>query len=150
MHKRNCRELYVWRESVAFVPDVYAVVEGFPPREGFALADRIRRAAVSVPASIAEGHANVHPREFLRHLRIANGSLAELHTLMVVAEQVGYMRPDALEEIERKIALVSRPLQSLMAVVQGREAISPRLSNAPLAARPLNDAVGPTARPPPP
>lgn len=120
MHKQGYKELYVWRESVAFVPDVYAAIQSFPPHEKFALADQMRRAAVSIPANIAEGQAKEYPKEFLRHLRIAKGSLAELHTLFIIAEQVGYINPDLLEEIEQKLAGISRPIHRLMAILSAR------------------------------
>jgi four helix bundle protein len=120
MSKRGYRDLFVWRESIAFVPDVYAIVETFPVHERFALADQIRRAAVSVPANIAEGQARFYPREFLKHLRIARGSLAELHTLFVVAEQIGYIRPSLLQELEQKMTAIGRPINRLMSMVQNR------------------------------
>jgi four helix bundle protein len=120
MMKRAYKDLFVWRESLAFVPDAYAVANGFPVHERFALADQIRRAAVSVPANIAEGQARGYPREFLRHLRIARASLAELTTLFNVAEQVGYIGPDQLEELEYKISGISRPISNLMGIMQNR------------------------------
>jgi four helix bundle protein len=120
MQKRGYKELFVWRESVAFVPDVYAVIHKFPPHERFALADQMRRSAISIPANIAEGQAKQYPKEFLRHLRIAKGSLAELHTLFIIAEQVGYIDPDLLEELEQKVAAISRPIHRLMASLHDR------------------------------
>lgn len=118
MDKKGYKELFVWRESIAFVPDVYAVVQGFPAHERFALCDQIRRAAVSVPANIAEGQAKHYRSEFVRHLRIARGSLAELHTLMVIAEQVGYITPALLEELEHKISAIAKPLHRLISVLK--------------------------------
>ena len=118
MDKKGYKELFVWRESVALVPDVYAVLRNFPTHERFALCDQIRRAVVSVPANIAEGQAKHYRSEFLRHLRIAKGSLAELHTLMIIAEQVGYLDPVSLEEFEQKISAIARPLHRLILILQ--------------------------------
>jgi four helix bundle protein len=120
MGKRGYKDLFIWRESVMFVPDVYAAIARFPNHERYALSDQIRRAAVSVPANIAEGQAKFYPREFLRHLRIARGSLAELHTLLVVAEQVGYITPEALAELEGKISAILIPIHRLMSTLRHR------------------------------
>ena len=120
MSKRGYKDLFVWREAVAFIPDVYAVASTFPAQERFALSDQIRRAAVAIPANIAEGQARYYPREFLHHLRIARGSLAEVHTLFVVAEQVGYIGPEILIELEETIAAIGRPLNRLILILQRR------------------------------
>jgi four helix bundle protein len=118
MSKHGYKDLFVWRESIAFVPDVYAIVQGFPAHERFALSDQIRRAVVSIPANIAEGQARFYPREFLKHLRIARGSLAELHTLFVVSEQLGYITPAELLGIEHKISSLVVPIHRLVTSLQ--------------------------------
>src|SRR5215216_3154793 len=114
MPKTSFRDLHVWRESILFVPDIYACIEAFPAHERFALTDQIRRAIISVPANIAEGQARFYRKEFLHHLCIARGSLAEVETLLIIAEQVGYLSPEKLEEFERTIQSISRPLQGLI------------------------------------
>ena len=118
MDKRGYKELHVWRESVSFIPDVYAILQTFPAHERYALADQIRRAAVSIAANIAEGQARYYRPEFLRHLRIAKGSLAELHTFFIVAEQVGYITPTQLELLEQGVYGISRPLNGLIAKIK--------------------------------
>lgn len=117
---RGYKDLFVWREAIAFVPDVYAIVNGFPAHERFGLCDQIRRAAVSIPANIAEGQARYSLLDFLRHLRIAKGSLAELHTHMIIAEQLGYIDPIRLGEIEQRISEIARPLHKLILNLRSR------------------------------
>lgn len=112
--KADYRELVVWQRAIALVPEVYKLVKAFPPTEMYALADQVRRAVVSIPANIAEGQARQHRKEFLQHLSIAKGSLAELHTLLIVAQQVGYINGDRLREMEAALQLVGRPLAGLM------------------------------------
>ena len=107
----------VWRESVLFVPEVYEVLKRFPKEEKFELCSQIRRAAVSVPANIAEGQGRTYRKAFLQHLRIAKGSLAELHTLFVVSEQLGYLSPHDLEHMEAAIERIAKPLHGLIAKV---------------------------------
>ncbi len=117
---RGYKDLFVWREAVAFVPDVYAVVATFPAHERYGLSDQIRRAAISVPANIAEGQARFYARDFLHRLRIARGSLAEMHTLLVIAEQLGYLNQDTCHELEQKLAGIARPLSRLIAIIRRR------------------------------
>lgn len=113
MEKRNYKDLMVWQQAIALVPTVYAVVRCLPREENYALGDQLRRAAVSVPANIAEGQARRHPREFLQHLSIAKGSLAELHTLLIICERLQYVSAASLFELETAIADLSRPLHRL-------------------------------------
>jgi four helix bundle protein len=112
--KSSYRDLYVWRESIALVGEVYACVLTFPIEERFALTNQIRRAAVSIPANIAEGQGRFYRKEFLHFLGIARGSLAELRTLLIVAEQVGYLHPVKLEALENGIDSISKPLHGLI------------------------------------
>jgi four helix bundle protein len=123
MDKRDYKDLHVWRESISFITEVYQVVRGLPREENYAMSDQIKRAAVSVAANIAEGQARYYRLEFLKHLRIAKGSLAELHTLLIIAEQVGYISPITLEHLENSLFGVSRPLNGLIAKLSpgGRE-----------------------------
>jgi four helix bundle protein len=70
---------------------------------------------VSIPANVAEGQARQSKKEFLQHLAIAKGSLAELQTLLIVAEKLGYLTSAQLLELEQDLAQVGRPLAGLMA-----------------------------------
>ncbi len=114
----NYKDLMVWRESIEFVPEIYRLLVQYPPHEKFALCDQIRRAAVSVPANIAEGQGRSYRRAFYHHLCIAKGSLAELHTLLIVSEQLGYLTPMELEAKEAGIERIAKPLQGLIAKVR--------------------------------
>lgn len=100
------------------VPTVYGVVRTFPKFEIYALSDQIRRAVVSIPANIAEGQARQHPKEFVQHLMIAKGSLAELHTLLIVACRLGYTTEERLRSLEENIAAIRAPLSGLIAKIR--------------------------------
>jgi len=99
------------------VPEIYRLAQGFPKYETYALGDQMRRAAVSVPANIAEGQGRQHPKEFAQHLSIAKGSLAELHTLLIVAWKLGYLDEGQLRQWEDQLAEVGKPLQGLLAKI---------------------------------
>ena len=81
----NHKNLDVWKKSIALVKDVYNITKGFPDDEKFGIVNQIRRAAVSIPSNIAEGCGRCSDKELLRFLDIANGSLAELETQLIIA-----------------------------------------------------------------
>ncbi|MBK8070294.1 MAG: four helix bundle protein [Rhodanobacteraceae bacterium] len=112
--KVGYQDLVVWQRAIDLVPTVYAAIRNFPPHENFALSAQIRRSAVSISANIAEGQGRQHRKEFLQHLSIAKGSLAELHSLMTVAHRLGYLDMTALEELETALSGVRRPLTGLV------------------------------------
>ncbi|MGV8041191.1 MAG: four helix bundle protein [Thermoanaerobaculaceae bacterium] len=108
------KDLRVWQRAVEFVSTTYALVRLLPDCERFALADQIRRAVVSVPANIAEGQARQHRKEFLQALFVARGSLAEVDTLMVVAQRLGYLQAEAVAAFDAERAEVLRLLHALI------------------------------------
>jgi four helix bundle protein len=88
---KSYRDLGVWQKAMDLVIECYRARQGFPKGETFGLSSQLQRAAVSIPANIAEGRAKQHGREFLRHLSIASGSLAELETHILIAERLNYL-----------------------------------------------------------
>jgi four helix bundle protein len=119
--KASYRDLIVWQKAIDLVPSVYKIVKRFPSDENFALSQQMRRAAVSIPANIAEGQARSHRKEFCQHLSVAKGSLAELDTLFVVADRLGYLRPEEVSAIDEQIADLRRPLNALLKASQNSE-----------------------------
>jgi four helix bundle protein len=84
------QNLKVWQSGMELTKSVYLLSQHFPKHELYGLTNQMRRAAVSVPANIAEGHARDSTKEFLHHISIALGSLAELETLLALAKDLGY------------------------------------------------------------
>ena len=87
---RNFRELLVWQRGMEIAQSVYAITRRFPKDEVYGLRSQLRRAAASVPANIAEGNARDSTRDYLRHLSIAVGSLAEVETFVELATRLHY------------------------------------------------------------
>lgn len=85
----------------------------------------VRRAAVAVPANIAEGQARNHTKEFVQFLGIAKGSLAETETLLIVAHRLNYITNDQLRHLEAQITNLRRPLQSLINRLRERLTTTP-------------------------
>jgi four helix bundle protein len=85
------RDLRVWQDAMALAESCYRLTGSFPRDELFGLTAQTRRAAGSIPANIAEGHGREHTGSFVQHLRIAQGSLKELETHLILAERVGIL-----------------------------------------------------------
>ena len=111
------RELRVWQDAMALVRNVYSVTKRFPLDEQFGLSSQSRRAAVSVPSNIAEGAARTSKREFAQFLSVARGSLAEVETQVLIAQDLGYLARsddsilDAVSGLVRSISAVMRSLE---------------------------------------
>lgn len=88
---RSYRELKVWQKAMDLAVTAYSITRRFPDSERFGLSSQLQRAGVSVPSNIAEGHAVGLTKPFKRHLRIANGSLAEMETDVLLAERLRYI-----------------------------------------------------------
>ena len=91
------------------VTKIYKITESFPENEKFVLVSQIRRSAISIPSNIAEGAARQGKREFINFLSIAQGSVSELETQLIICNNLGYLKNndliilDELEEISRMI-----------------------------------------------
>lgn len=88
--KRPHERLEVWRDSMDLVEMIYRLSDAFPATERFGLTAQLRRAAVSIPANIAEGAARRSTPEYLRFLSIARGSLSEASTHLQIARRLDY------------------------------------------------------------
>jgi four helix bundle protein len=111
---KNYRELIVWQDAIKIAKAVYKLTEKFPRHENYALADQIRRAAVSVPSNIAEGQARKAPGDFRRFLRIALGSLAEVDTQLVLAQEFGYLGKEDVDSMDEQIQNLRKKLYALI------------------------------------
>jgi four helix bundle protein len=86
--QRKHRSLQAWQRGISLVKMIYAHTGSYPTSERFGLTSQLRRAAVSVPANIAEGFARNGTKELLHSLSIAAGSLSELDTLLEIASEL--------------------------------------------------------------
>ena len=107
------RDLIVWQRAMDLVTTIYALTARFPADERFRLIDQATRAAISVPANIAEGHARSSRRDYAQFVAIARGSLMELETYVMIGERLGYVPQRENIEIRATIAEISRMLTAL-------------------------------------
>ena len=96
------------------VEDIYRVSTQFPKPELYGLTSQIRSAAISVPSNIAEGHDRKGTKEFLHHLSIARGSLAELETQLILAVRLKYASKTEAEKIWKRSQSVGKLLNGLI------------------------------------
>jgi four helix bundle protein len=96
MEIKSFRDLRVWQAGMDLTVQVYALTRGFPPDERYGLTSQIRRAAISLPSNIAEGYARESTGEYLYHISVAQGSLAELETQLDLSARLGYLKPGDL------------------------------------------------------
>jgi four helix bundle protein len=110
---QSYRDLVVWQQAMDLAALVYNLTREFPKHEQYGLTSQLCRAAVSVPSNIAEGHARDSTKEFLHHVSFAMGSLAEVETQVLLAERLGYLKPDTTNSTTSKTAELDRRLRSL-------------------------------------
>jgi len=108
------RDLRVWLEAMALAENVYTLTRAFPREEMFGLTSQARRASASVPANIAEGHGREHTGSFVQSLRIAQGSLKELETHLILAERVGITQGAEIAPLLRQCESVGKMLRLLI------------------------------------
>jgi four helix bundle protein len=120
MDDQNFRSLKVWQLGMQIVEEVYRLSRQFPKYETYGLCSQIHRAAVSIPANIAEGHAMGSSKEFSRFLAIAQGSLAELETHLLLAERLEHGSHAAIAAIIGRCTEEARMLRSLRTRVKSR------------------------------
>jgi four helix bundle protein len=110
---RYFRDLDAWQAAMELAVAAHAAADALPPTERFELGSQVRRAAVSIPSNIAEGHAQRGDRVFLRHVKIALGSLAELDTAIEIAFRRRLITKDALRSLLPMIARTGQLLHGL-------------------------------------
>jgi four helix bundle protein len=116
------RELIVWQKAMDLVTEIYKVTASFPSEEKFGLSSQARRAAVSIPSNIAEGHGRKATGAYMNHISIAYGSLMELETQMQIAERLNFLPSETVSAIQGSISEIARMLNGLKKSLSAKEA----------------------------
>jgi four helix bundle protein len=114
MKMRDFRDLKVWRRSMLLAEEVYAATRDFPKDELFGLVGQLRRAAVSIPSNIAEGHGRASDKNFALFLTQARGSLCELQTQLELSRNLGMVEAQRAEHLLAGASEVARMLHGLL------------------------------------
>ena len=113
---KNFQELIVWQKSHQFVLSVYSFTGNFPKNERYGLTTQLRRAAISIPANIAEGFKKKTKPDKARFMNIAQASLEECRYYLILAKDLGYGDTyeliSQLEEVSKMLEAYSSSLLS--------------------------------------
>jgi len=115
MYIQSYKQLKVWQKSIDLVKEVYKLTAQFPKSETYGLVSQGRRAAVSIPSNIAEGYKRKGLSEYLKFLRIADASAAELETQIIIAKglykNLDFSKVESLlEEVQKMLSVMIREL----------------------------------------
>lgn len=117
----NYKELTVWQKSIDLVELIYGIVKRLPKEETYALADQMRRAAVSIPSNIAEGYGRNAPKEYARFLSIARGSKYELETQLLICVRINYLDEKDIEKAMVLCDEIGKMLTVLIGKLENKE-----------------------------
>jgi len=117
---RPHENLEVWQKAVEFVVLIYMRTKEFPSEEKFGLTSQVRRAAVSIPANIAEGAARQSDKEFLQFISIAQGSCSEVETELLIGYKLGFLKQTDYIELKASADSIGRMLIGLSKHLKGK------------------------------
>ena len=110
---KDFKDLRIWSLGIKIVKEVYLVTASFPQSEQFGLTNQMRRASVSIPSNIAEGHIKNQTKEFGRFLNISLGSCAELETQMIIAKELGWINENIFNDLLGQIRAEIKQINAL-------------------------------------
>lgn len=111
---KDFRSLKVWEKAHALTLATYKATEGFPKQELYSLTNQIQRAAVSIPANIAEGCGKDSDAELKRYFTIAMGSASELEYLLLLAHDLGYLQAKVYQSIQTELVETRKMLNAFI------------------------------------
>lgn len=111
------RELIDWQKAMRLVKEIYFAKRLFPKEELYGLTSQLRRAAVSVPSNIVEGQARFSEKECCRFLSHARGSLGEIETHVLIAQDLGYLSQQKSRTLLLQASELGRVLNGLRASI---------------------------------
>ena len=111
---REFTDLTVWQEGYKLVLMVYKITKTFPKEETYSLVDQMRRAAASITANIAEGFGRQTYKEKVQFYYMAQGSLTELKNFLLIANGIGYIKKEQLDEVMKQVVITHQLLQGLI------------------------------------
>ncbi|MGH6879174.1 MAG: four helix bundle protein [Rhizomicrobium sp.] len=114
------RDLRVWQDAMTLAESCYVLTAKFPREELFSLTSQIRRAATSISANIAEGHGRESTGSFIQFLRISQGSLKELETLLTIAHRVKITDERSVSPLLKRCDALGRMLRALIRSLQAK------------------------------
>lgn len=121
MKLESYRDLKVWQIGMEIAVQCYQLTRDFPKSELYGMTSQIRRASSSIPANIAEGYARQYRKEYIQYLRIANGSLKELETHLILSARVELASLNSIQVLLLNCEELGRMLLALIRSLESRE-----------------------------
>lgn len=115
---QSYRDLFAWQKAMRFVIEIYKITRSFPQEETFGLAAQLRRTAVIIPTSIADGQARYSPHEFFSYLGRARGALVEVETELILCAELDYLTTEQSENLLGMAAEVGKILNGLVSAIR--------------------------------
>jgi len=120
MKIQSYRDLDVWKKSIRLIKHVFILTEKFPKQQQYGLSKQVQSSAVSIAANIAEGRSRQTTKEFLYHLNVSYGSLAETETHLIIANELGFISSETLEQLLNDTNEIGRMLNGLVRALENR------------------------------
>ena len=117
---KSYRDLVVWQSGIELAKTAYTLTRAFPRDELYGMTSQIRRASTSIPANIAEGYGRDSTGQFIQFLRVAQGSLKELETHMIVATKVGLATAADTDRLLTHCEELGRMLRALIRTLEAK------------------------------
>jgi four helix bundle protein len=111
---KSFRDLHIWDKGIELVKNIYKGTQNFPKQEIYGLTSQIRRAAISIPSNIAEGHIRQYQTEFRQFLSVALGSLAELGTQIVISRELNYISNEKFQNLIEQMDSLCKMIRGLI------------------------------------
>lgn len=112
------RDLVVWQEAMNLAEASYRLTASFPKEEAYGLTAQLRRSGSSIPANIAEGYGRDSRGAYVQHLRIAQGSLKEFETHLLLAERIEFVDRAVVAPLLSKAESIGKMLRSLIRSIE--------------------------------
>ena len=122
---KSHRDLIVWQKAMALAAEIYRLTKSFPTDERYRMTDQLLRAASSIPANIAEGHARGTRKDYAHFIVIARGSLAETETFLELAGEVGLVDRERCRRSNELAVEVGRMLNALLSKLRPLAPLKP-------------------------
>lgn len=119
---KSYRDLRIWQDAMTLSVACYQLTQSFPKDEMYGMTSQIRRSAVSIAANIAEGHGRENTGSFIQFLRIAQGSLKELETHLILSERVRLASTGPIDDAVVSCEALGRQIRALIRSLQRKVA----------------------------
>ncbi len=128
---RPHEKLEVWKRAIDLAVDLYELTKSFPSSEKYGLVAQMRRAAVSVGSNIAEGAGRGTTGYYLHYLSIAQGSLAELETQIIISNRLGFIDNEMFIAINKQTIIIGKMISSLIRSLRAKGVKEPPIPYSP-------------------